>query len=317
MQPIWRRPRIVIPAPLTIAVLIGGGVFAVVKVSQHHNPTASAPRAAAALNTGPFTGIYRADYGPSTDLEGKPVEGGKPTTATWAVRSACRPTGCVATASRIGGETTLVSTMVFDDVGGRWVAVGLGSEQCGNGPAEVWVVITLQPRPDGTLAGEDSLTTSNACVHKVTLTFTRTGDVDINSLPDPASQPPRVVSPAEALHGRYHLTATFAVSGNKQEQDVAVRTDCLRTADRCMSFFHSPDFIAPLVFGSGKWSWDREVDQPCPAGGTSHVRMTAEFPLPQPPQDPITLLTGRGHQDETGSACVSGDFDAKWVRTGD
>jgi hypothetical protein len=175
----------------------------------------------------------------------------------------------------------------------------------------------LQPRPDGTLAGDYPKTASAGCGLKRTVTFTRTGDVDVNSLPDPASQPPRVVSPAEALHGRYHLAATFAVNGNKQDQDLAVRTDCLRTGDRCMSYFHSPDFDAPLVFGSGKWSWDREVDQPCPVGGTSHVRFTAEFPLPQPPQDPIALLTGHGHQQETGSACVSSDIDIKFVRTGD
>jgi serine/threonine protein kinase, bacterial len=39
--------------------------------------------------------------------------------------------------------------------------------------------------------------------------------------------------------------------------------------------------------------------------------------LPQPPQDPITVLTGHGHDDSTGSACVGGDYDEKLVRTGD
>jgi serine/threonine-protein kinase len=46
------------------------------------------------------------------------------------------------------------------------------------------------------------------------------------------------------------------------------------------------------------------------------MKVTATYPLPQPPQDPITLLTGHGHAEETG-ACVSGDFDEKYVRTGD
>jgi serine/threonine protein kinase, bacterial len=29
------------------------------------------------------------------------------------------------------------------------------------------------------------------------------------------------------------------------------------------------------------------------------------------------LLTGHGHEESTGSACVGGDFDDKFVRTGD
>jgi Protein kinase domain len=149
-----------------------------------------------------------------------------------------------------------------------------------------------------------------------TVTFTRTGDVDVNSLPDPANQPPRVASPAEALHGRYHLRTTYA-DGNTHEYDYAVRTECLRTGDRCMSDFHNPESGVPLVFGSGKWTRDEETDAPCPSGGTSHYHFTAVFPLPQPPQDPITLLTGHGHQDQTAPCAGSWDFDDKFVRTGD
>jgi hypothetical protein len=155
----------------------------------------------------------------------------------------------------------------------------------------------LQPRPDGTLAGDYPKTASVGCGLKRTVTFTRTGDVDVNSLPDPASQPPRVVSPAEALHGRYHDTQTFA-GGYKFEYDYAVRTDCLRTGDRCVSYFHNPDSVVPLVFGAGKWTEDKD------------------YPLPQPRQDPITLLTRHGHQTSTGSACSGGDFDEKFSRTG-
>jgi serine/threonine protein kinase len=317
--PGWRRPRVVIPALLAIVILIGSGVFAVVKVSQRHdnkNTATTAPPSTPPPNTGPFTGTYRADYGPVTDLDGKPVEGVKPITVTWGVRSVCRTAGCVATASRIGGDTVSVSTLVFDDVGGRWVAVSLTSEQCANVPTEAWRVLTLQARPDGSLSGEAIVTTGNGCPAKRPVTFTRTGDVEINSLPDPASQPPRVVSPAEALHGRYHYTRTI-VGVKPLEYDFVVRTDCLRTGDRCTSFFHNPDTSASLVFGSGKWSWDAKGDSPCSVGGTSHVTVTAEYPLPQPQQDPITLLSGRGHIESTGSACVGGDFDDKYVRTGD
>ncbi|OBH91926.1 protein kinase, partial [Mycobacterium sp. E2733] len=315
-RPRWRRPHVVIPALLATAVLIGAGVFAAVNVSHHHKPTAGAPPAAAP-NTGPFTGVYTANFEPETRLDGEPWEGAAPATETWGVRSVCRPGGCVATASRRSGQTTL-STLVFDEVGGRWLAVGLGSGRCNNVPAEFWKVFTLQPQPDGTLSGDYNSTTSNACDQKRAVSFTRTGDVDVTNLPDPAGQPPRVVSPAEALRGRYHETVTFVGRFIPEEYDYAVRTDCLRSGERCMSYFHNPKRAAPLVFGGGTWTRDVEGDVQCPGGGTTHAKVTAQYPLPQPLQDPITPLTGHGHRERTG-ACGVGqwDFDSKLVRTGD
>ncbi len=318
-RPGWRRPRVVVPALLAVAVLIGGGVFAAMRVSQprDNKPTPAAAPAAPPPNTGPFTGTYTANFDPGTLLDGQPTEGLPPATETWGVRSVCRSGGCVATASRRSGDTTLVSTLVFDEVGGRWLAVGVASGTCKNAPAERWEVFTLQPHPDGTLAGEYSTVTSNGCGRKRAVTFTRTADVDVTSLPDPASQPPRVVSAAEALHGRYHYTATLS-SGGKLEYDYAVRTDCLRTGDRCMSFFHNPDYAVPLVFAGGQWTKDRELDDQCPGGGTSHAKVTAQYPLPAPPQDPITLLTGHGHVEVTGDCDVTSfDEDYRIVRTGD
>ncbi len=320
-RPRW-RPGVVIPALLATAALIAGGVFAAVKLSTHHDSTATAPAtataaAAAPPNTGPFTGVYRADYGPNTDLDGQPQQGAAPATITWAVRSVCRPAGCIATASRIGGDTTSTPTLVFDDVGGRWVAVSITSDQCRNVSTEYWGVITLQPHPDGTFAGERSTTTVMGCAVKRTVTFARTGDVDITSLPDPAGQPPRVVSPAEALHGRYQDTTTYT-NGAKDPpvQDLAVRTDCLRTGDRCISFFHNKQVVEPMIFDGAKWVRDFEGDgAACPNGGTPHIKVTTVYPLPQPPQNPIALLTGHGHIESTGTTCVGGDFDEKFART--
>jgi serine/threonine protein kinase, bacterial len=83
-----------------------------------------------------------------------------------------------------------------------------------------------------------------------------------------------------------------------------------------VSFFKGEGYV-PLVFGAGRWTYDSEHDLPCPAGGTTHTKTTGEFPLPAPPQDPITLLTGQGHQEDTGSKCVGGDLDDKFVRIGD
>ena len=109
---------------LRTAVLIASGVFVAVKVSQPGKPTIP-PTPAAAPNTGPFTGTYTAAYGPDTDMEGG--QPGLPAAETWGVRSVCRPSGCVATAARRSGDTMLLATLVFDDVGGRWLAAGLGA----------------------------------------------------------------------------------------------------------------------------------------------------------------------------------------------
>ena len=84
-----------------------------------------------------------------------------------------------------------VTTMVFDQVGGNWVAVGVGSTNCGKADGEVWEVFRLQPRPDGTLAGESNQTMAVGCANKRPVTFTRTGDVDVD-------QPSRPGHPAAA-----------------------------------------------------------------------------------------------------------------------
>ena len=324
LRPKRRRPGVLIGALAGAALLIAGGVFAGVKLSQHPTPvTATAPNSAAAPpkpapNTGPFTGVYTVDFGRVTGVDGKEAPGATTTSETWGVRSVCRPDGCVATASRLTGETMQIATMVFDQVGGSWLAVSVGSTTCGKAEGEVWETFSLQTRSDGTLGGESTQTMVAGCANRRTVTFARTGDVDVNSLPDPATLPPRVVSPAEALRGRYHQT-DVTPNGYNEGNDYVVRTDCLRTGDRCMSLFHRPPAAAlALLFGDGKWIYDRESDNRCSKGGTAHVKIVAQFPLPQPPQNPITLLAGHGREDVTGaSACPSTDVDIKFARTGD
>jgi serine/threonine-protein kinase len=274
----------------------------------------------AAPNTGPFTGIYNVNFGPPMSLDGVPAGAGVPTTGSYALRSACRSTGCVATALRLTGELTFSSDLVFDEVGGSWLAVVLGKGPCRDAQAETWEVFKLQPRPDGTLAGEYTATAANACGGKYNVTFTRTGDLDANnSLPDPATVPPRVVSPAEALRGRYREKRSFRNGSPQQESDFSVSTDCLRTGDRCMSFFHAPmGTVEALVFQAGNWILDTSLDTKCPGSGAPmRVTKTGQYPLPQPLQNPITLLTGTGHQQQTDPCAVGVDFDETFTRTGD
>jgi serine/threonine protein kinase len=305
-----RRSRLLISALAVIALLIAGGVFAGMKLTQPQKP---------AVAPGPFTGTYKADFGPIIGIDDIPDPAAAPAvTGTYGLRSLCRSTGCVMTASRLGNVPVGQPTLVFDQVGGGWVAVALSSEQCLSKAAEYWQVFRLQPRPDGTLAGVYIETSPSDCANKRTVTFTRTGDVDVNRLPDPAGQPPRVVSPAEALRGRYRVSKTFPNGDPKIEADTAVTTNCLRTGDECISYFHGQSGDMPLVFGGGKWTFNLNGDGTClTAGDPMHVISTAVYPLPQPPQNPITLLTGHGHIQQTGSCAANADFDQTFTRTGD
>jgi serine/threonine-protein kinase len=251
-------------------------------------------------------------------LDNAPNPSATPSTGTYAVRSVCDAAGCVATASKLKGDEAFASTMVFDEVGDRWLAVTLAPGQCKNADTETWQVFSLQPRPDGTLAGQHTRTTSDQCQEKRSVTFTRTADVDLDSLPDPTTLPPRVVSPAEALHGRYHITRTFTTKGIPPLQaDSSVATDCLRTGDRCMSYFPAASGDIPLVYDGANWIWTDETDGPCPTGDPSHLTARGQYPLPQPPQNPIPLLSGHGTWVQTGSCAVDFEFDETFTRTGD
>jgi hypothetical protein len=234
----------------------------------------------------------------------------------------CGSAGCVATAARLSGEMKLASSTVFDQVGGRWVAVTLDSSTCNTLAGEVWEVFMLEPRPDGTLVGDYRGADAHGCAGKRPATFTRTGDIDVKSLPDPGALPARVASPAEALHGHYHFTRTYKNGLPPLQDGPAVVTDCLRTGDRCISYFHSGSFETPMVFGGGNWTLDAEHDQDAPGcGGSVHIKVTGQYPLPQPPNDPITPLTGHGHLEQSGpgigSCAVNTDFDDTYTRIGD
>jgi len=323
-MPVRRRRRGVLIGVLVGAVLlIAGGVFAGVKLSRHQNAAGTSHPAAApsagpqAPNTGPFTGVYRVEFGRPSKYDDDPAPGAKPLTDTYAVRSVCGSAGCVATAARLGGELKLASSAVLDEVDGRWLAVAIGSEKCREDAAQMWEVFTLQPGPDGTFTGEYFAASANSCQEKRTVTFTRTGDVDINSLPDPAAVPPRVVSPAEALHGQYRIDRTFSNTLPRQQTAEAVTTYCLRTGDRCMSYFHSKTTDTPLVFSDGVWTMDLEYEATFPGCTNLYLKTTAQYPLPQPPQNPITVLTGHGHHAQSGNCTINVDFNETLTRTGD
>jgi hypothetical protein len=84
-----------------------------------------------------------------------------------------------------------------------------------------------------------------------------------------------------------------------------------------MSYFHSPSRDTLLIFSGGNWVLNvAHFDN---VSGCEHLyeKVTGQYALPQPPQDPIMLLTGHGHAEQTGNCAVSVDFDETYTRTGD
>jgi serine/threonine-protein kinase len=321
-----RKPLILMGVLVGVALLIAGGVFASVLLTRRDKPTAT-PSIATAQSDGAaagdnFSGTYRADLGPGTDLEDKAVANAPATTASWVVRSTCGAGGCVATAANISeGGIALVSNLTFDKLGGTWVAVGLASAQCGGPtPDEIWVVYSLQPHPDGTLSGESvRASTNSACAAKRTVRFTRTGDADPSKVADPAVLPTRSTSPADALRGRYRETTTFTNATVVPPRLLTANTYCLRTGERCMSLFHGPDGAVTLMFANDKWTRNEQGTTMCSAGGTAQITTNAEYPLPAQMDDPIAVLTGHGNAVVApGGACTGGgEFDDRFERTGD
>jgi hypothetical protein len=294
-------------------------VVAVMAVITYHGNDGgrSRPRDAVAPDTGPFTGTYSVSWGPKSDLEGRPRTTQPGGTETWQVRSACDAGRCVAIAKRRHDKDDLV----FDQVGGRWVAVAFARQACRNQPSALaWEVYSLQPQANGTLSGTSTVETSSACTDMWTLTFARTDKADPSGIPDPAGIPLRVASPAEGLHGRYHYTATGRALGTTQV-DYQVGTACMRTGARCMSMFHGPKRALAYVFDDGQWTGDTaETNNTCSDGHLQTVRWTTLIPLPPAPGDPITQLSGHGHVEivqSNGSACTDGDFDVEIARTGE
>jgi Protein kinase domain len=325
-RPLMRRPGVLVGAVGAVALLIAGAVFAVDKPAEHPNQVAAgaapsgAPTKARAPNTGPFTGVYKVDFGPISTVHGQPAPGMAPTAETWGVRSVCGGAGCVATASRLSGQSMDMPTMVLDQVGESWLAVSVGQRTCNDVSGDIWEAFTLQPRPGGAFVGEVAQTIPKGCANMRTVTFTRTGDVDVSSLPDPAAIPPRVVSPAEALRGRYHnLRHYHAARVLPSQVDFGVTTQCLRTGDRCVSRFVGPSGEeSAMAFGAGSWVLDSLSHSRCAnAGLPLNITNTGQFALPQPLQNPIAVLAGHGRRVQAAPCALSLDFDETYTRTGD
>jgi len=308
--PWWQRKTVVIPVAVTLMVIALVTIFSEVGGSGSGNK----PQQVTPLN-----GIYTVEFGTAERPDAQSNANQSGGSETWVIKSACQTEGCVATASKVSGSRSAASTMVLDELGGHWVAVSAAQGSCMNSQTEVWEAMSLQLRPDGTLDGDFVVRSTASCAADQQVQFTRVGDLKPDaSVADPRKQPPRVPSPAQGLHGNYQETDTYAAGGRNAEVNFAVATYCLRTGDRCLSYWQNPGDTKILLFAKNQWVLaDTSQDAKCTNGSPARAQITLNYPLPQPAQDPVTLLTGRGHYTVTGECPFNSDFDSRVQRTGD
>jgi serine/threonine-protein kinase len=252
---------------------------------------------------------------------------------TWIAHSTCDGDRCVATVSIVDPNRTdgvPFRTKVFDFFDGRWTAVAEDPGQCtpeSTGEAlatAVWTVISLEPKPDGTLAGTyDEAASVGACGGRRTLELTRVADVNPRiQLADPSTEPPRVVSPATALHGSYTYSQIHRPTGTTfPTENYRGETHCLRTGERCQTLLrgnNDGDAVLALTFADGRWTGSTPaLPADCPQIPTARYVTTSSYDMPQPPQDPLPELTGHAHQVVTGGCDSTFDLDLELRRTGD
>lgn len=318
-----RKGRIIAFSGVGAVAVIAAVVAAIAFSSPDPPPVPRKSPVVATPNSGPFTGSFVAALGPKMKSSGAPATDEADSAGfseNWQLRSVCTGRGCVATASNDSRYSA--KSVVFDDIDGRWVAVSTVRWKCKDrDDDEAWQVLSMQPQPDGSMAGEWSFATPNGCFSKRTVKFSRNGDADVSKLPDPATLPARLKSPATALHGSYDVQTTYSNGYKTAVLHYGVRTDCVRSGDKCMSFFiREGGGSQPFVFANGAWTRHQTYDSKCSSGGSNPTTTTTSLPLPQPPQDPIQSLQGHGYDEVAsapGSKCRSQAFDETFTRTGD
>jgi predicted Ser/Thr protein kinase len=323
--PWYKRTAVVIPIAVVLIVAAVATILLVISGDEEPAPGGQAGGGTGGTGDSGASGLdgtYAFKFGGPTQPNGQPFENAPGGDETWVIKSACHTKGCVAGATKVNGSISTATTLVLDEVDEQWESVNSrqGTCQGGAGAGEVWESLSLESRPDGSLQGEFiARSTDPSCASNRSVTATRTGDADAGvNVADPAAMPARVASPAQALYGRYQETDTYREGNRNADVSFDIQSFCLRTGERCLSYWLSPTDIKVLIFANNEWVLaNRSSDAKCEKGGPAHREVTLQYPLPSPAQDPITLLTGRGHYTITGACPFNSDFDSKVQRTGD
>lgn len=316
-----RMFRTVCVAALSIAVLAA--------CSDRGSPGASkAPKPTAPS----FEGTYRFDFDGTQQLAGGEPKPTKSRTRTYALRSACTDSGCIATATKLADDDPKRKSdppvdLVLDYVDGHWQTALREDGACADsdvkGPSlTAWI---LQPQPDGTLTGTSyvAMNPSPDCAVATStpVTVTRQGDVDAAiSVADPGKQAARSASAPEGLAGHYNETSVLHDSPRPGVRRIAVQTMCVRNTDQCATFksylADGTTVVNSLLFNNGKWLLDQRSEVKCPDGGTAKTVKHEEYVLPQPVSRPLPRVTGSVRFDAAGS-CPAQQLDISLDRSGD
>ncbi len=283
------------------------------------------PVAPPAVLDGTYSISY--DYGAKT-VNGKPTPTPRQQPDAWAVRSTCTDHGCVATRSVIkDGKPDW--PMVFDFVDGRWVGMYRSPDhKCktgGTAPYYRW--FSLQPKPDGTFAGETYWMYFGTSCPQVTwlpFTLTRTGDAP-PGLNDPAAIPPRTFSAPEGFHGRYSSKMDPVPGHDKQTPRITdLETMCVRDTDECATAetdtektdgYHTS---VAYEFTAGHWIYGVEHDARCMVGGgTTRQTSVWELSLPHPVTNPFAKVTGTHTASNAGNCGRPPAVGIEYTRAGD
>jgi hypothetical protein len=264
--------------------------------------TGSEPVSGPSLN-----GTYRLDFDATKRTAlGEPSPGEAAFSRSWAFRSHCGDSGCVATATRLnkdGSQSNVRTALDFLD--GKWVMVLGEDSKCNKGgqPARVLGSWVVEPQPDNTLTGLwTEITTGNDCpwVLQMPLKMTREGDAPAGiDVTDPATLPARTPSKPEGFQGSYTQTVTFVPpEGEPGVVDLDVTTYCVRNTDECATTQAvmkdgAVTQITPLTFAGDRWTFKfSRPDRTCPDGSPMQSVLYDEVMLPDPATNPMDHLVG-------------------------
>jgi serine/threonine protein kinase, bacterial len=266
-----RRGRRLILVGVAATVVVVAAISATLYVVERKNNTAAKP--APAVLDGTYRVVYDDTKATTNGAPTPPKKPGPVDNSWWAFRSLCRPSGCVAAATKLDPHNpqvmrvpSVTSVLYFAD--GHWQQAPVRDQQdeprCLGvdgkvvaGKENVIGVRSLEPQPDGTLRGIWTLTiVTNECgnqglVQQVPFVASRKGDVPpgvtvadpagIDALPSTSTSAPPAAGPV--LDGTYRLDfdqAAQTVNGEatsgdekKETQWWAFRSSC--TSTRCVA----------------------------------------------------------------------------------
>ena len=174
--PWWRRTAVVIPIAVVLIVAAVATILFVISGEEGPAPGGQAGGGGGSGGSG-LDGTYAFGFGAPTQPNGQPFDNASGGDEKWVIKSACHTKGCVARATKTSGSITTATTLVLDEVDGRWDSVNARQGTCqGAGAGEVWESLSLESRPDGELQGKFIVrSTDPNCASNRPVTATRIG----------------------------------------------------------------------------------------------------------------------------------------------